>query len=72
MKERKKYNVGDVVVGRGNGGLVGGFHYVYEVIAVEEKERFGSPDQLLTVRVTTTNPNSKFVETSKRWSGQLF
>lgn len=44
---------------------------VYEVLAVENANRFGKPDQLLTVKITTTNG---FVvdHKVKRWSGQLF
>jgi len=44
---------------------------VYEVLAIENANRFGKPDQLLTVKITTTNG---FVVDHKvrRWSGQLF
>lgn len=44
---------------------------VYEILAVENANRFSKPDQLLTVKITTTN--GKLVEDkTKRWTDQLF
>ena len=45
--------------------------HVYEVLAVENAPRFGKPDQLLTVKITTTN-GAVVDEKVRRWTGQLF
>ncbi len=66
------FKVGDVLMGKDVYQFGGDtWMYVYEVLAVENANRFGKPDQLLTVKITTTNG---FVVDHKvrRWSGQLF
>jgi hypothetical protein len=71
MKERKRYNIGDKILGEGAVQPAGGQFYVYEVLEIKETTRFGAPDQLLTVKITTTEPGSTYSETTKRWTGQL-
>ena len=66
------FKVGDMVMGKDVYRFGGDtWMNVYEVLAVENANRFGKPDQLLTVKITTTNG---FVVDHKvrRWSGQLF
>jgi len=66
------FKVGDMVMGKDVYRFGGDtWMNVYEVLAIENANRFGKPDQLLTVKITTTNG---FVVDHKvrRWSGQLF
>lgn len=66
------FKVGDMVMGEDVYWCGGNaWKNVYEVLAVENANRFGKPDQLLTVKITTTDG---FVvdHKVKRWSGQLF
>ena len=67
----KTYEVGDVVMGKnvyGSGNNT--WMNIYEVLAVEDAMRFGKPDQLLTVKITTTK-GSVVDQKTKRWTGQL-
>lgn len=69
---KTNYKVGDKVLGKdvyrfGNSTWM----HIYEILAVEDLPRFGKPDQLLTVKITTTDGNV-VDRTTKRWSGQIF
>jgi len=72
MKTTTNYKVGDTIIGKdvyrfGDSTWM----HVYEVLAVENAPRFGKPDQLLTVKVTTTD-GYVVDHKVKRWTGQLF
>ena len=72
MKTTTHYKVGDTIIGKdvyrfGDSTWM----HVYEVLAVENAPRFGKPDQLLTVNITTTN-GAVVDHKVKRWTGQLF
>ena len=69
---KRKFKVGEIVGGCDIYRFFGvSWTHVYEILDVEEKLRFGKPDQLLTVR--RSDSNGKVLESSeKRWSGQLF
>ena len=66
------FKIGDVVMGKrvhqfGSKTWMN----VYEILVVENANCFGKPNQLLTVKITTTN--GKLVEDkTKRWKDQLF
>lgn len=67
------YKVGDYVLGDGSvrPGTIG--LYTYEVLEVENLERFGKPSQLLTVnKYANTLEGRSFVGKERRWSTQLF
>ena len=66
------YKVGDIVTGSDVYRFGGSsWIHVYEILAVEEKLRFGRPAQLLTVKRSTNE--GKVIEASeKRWATQLF
>ena len=69
---KTNYKVGDTILGKdvyrfGNSTWM----HIYEVLAVEDRPRFGKPDQLLSVKITTTN-GGIVDEQTKRWSGQIF
>ena len=67
-----KYKVGDKVVGKDIYRFGGStWMNVYEVLAVEDNVRFGKPDQLLTVKITTTT-GCVVDHKVKRWTAQLF
>jgi hypothetical protein len=67
------YKVGDYVLGDGSVQPSAKGLYTYEVLEVEQRERFGKPSQLLTVNIyANTLDGRKFVEKSRRWSTQLF
>lgn len=72
MKLNYTYKVGDTIMGKDvyRFGDVTWMH-VYEVLAVENLPRFGKPDQLLTVKITTTD-GSIVDDKVKRWTGQIF
>ena len=66
------YKVGDKVIGKdvyrfGDNTWM----HVYDVLAVEDLPRFDKPDQLLTVKITTTTGHVVDHKV-KRWTGQLF
>lgn len=66
------FKVGDIVMGKDVYRFGGNtWMNLYEVLAVENANRFGKPDQLLTVKITTTN-GAVVDHKVKRWSGQLF
>ena len=68
----KNYKVGDMVMGKDvyRFGASTWMH-IYEVLAVEDLPRFGKPDQLLTVKIPTTNGHIVDHKV-KRWTGQIF
>ena len=67
-----KFKVGDVIRGKDIYQFGGhAWMHLYEVLAVEDLPRFGKPDQLLTVKITTTN-GVVVDHKVKRWTGQLF
>ena len=68
-----KYKVGDYVLGDGSVRPSATGLYTYEVLEVEECDRFGKPSQLLTVnKYANTLDGKSFVEKERRWSTQLF
>jgi hypothetical protein len=71
-KNTTSYKVGDTILGNDVYRFGGStWMYIYEVLAVENKPRFGKPDQLLTVKITTTE-GAIVDKQTKRWSGQIF
>jgi hypothetical protein len=68
----KRYAKGDIVTGTDVYRFAGHtWFHVYEVLEVQDRPRFGRPDQLLTVKRSTNE--GKVIESSeKRWATQLF
>jgi hypothetical protein len=69
---KTNYKVGDKFIGKDiyrSGGRT--WMHVYDVLDVEDLPRFGKPDQLLTVKITTTDGDVVDQKT-KRWSSQIF
>ena len=69
---KTNYKVGDTILGKdvyrfGDSTWM----YIYEVLAVENKPRFGKPNQLLTVKITTTN-GTIVDEKTYRWMNQIY
>ena len=68
----KNFKVGDTFLGKDVYRFGGNtWMHIYKVLAVEKAMRFGKPDQLLTVKITTTTGNV-VDEKTKRWASQLF
>lgn len=67
-----KINAGDTIMGKELYTFGGSsWFHLYNVLEVEDRERFGKPNQLLTVKITTSD--GKVVdEKTKRWANQLF
>ena len=67
------YKVGDYVLGSGSVRPSSTGMYTYEVLKVENRERFGKPSQLLTVsKYANTLKGRSFVGKERLWSTQLF
>ena len=77
---KTNYKRGDVVNGTAkysswNGiglGNTNYWYYIYEVVEVEELERFGAPAQLLTVNIKSSSSGKYTDQGVKRWGTQLF
>ena len=66
-------NIGQIIGGRDLNTFNGeSWLYLYEVTAIEHTTRFGKPCRLLSVTITTSRPESKYSEKTRRWETQLF
>ena len=69
---KKKFKTGDQVKGtdrfRWEGEI---WYHIYDILAIENKLRFGRPAQLLTVR-RSDSTGHVIEDSEKRWSTQLF
>jgi len=73
LSKTHTYKVGDYISGDGSVRPSSTGLYTYEVLKVENLERFGKPSQLLTVNTyANTFKGRSFVEKERRWSTQLF
>lgn len=68
----QKYKVGDKVFGKNVYKFANYFSpYVYEMLEVKDESRFGEPNQLLTVKISTKTGFIVNLKT-ERWADQLF
>jgi hypothetical protein len=65
-------NIGDIIAGKEIYSFQGStWINLYEILGIEEKNRFGKPAKLLCVKITTSQ--GKVVdEKTYRWDTQLF
>lgn len=65
-------NIGDIITGKNTYSFQGStWINLYEILGIEEKNRFGKPEKLLCVKITTSE-GGVVDEKTYRWSTQLF
>ena len=65
-------NIGDIIAGKHTYSFQGStWINLYEILGIEEKNRFGKPEKLLCVKITTSE-GGVVDEKPYRWSTQLF
>ena len=65
-------NIGDIITGKNTYSFQGStWINLYEILGIEEKNRFGKPEKLLCVKITTSEGGVVDKKTY-RWSTQLF
>jgi hypothetical protein len=69
---KNKIKVGDTITGKYIYTFGGSSWFrLYNVLEVEDSARFGKPNQLLTVKITTSY-GTVVDEKTKMWANQLF